>query len=588
MSTMNEQTRLAVITNRMQGIVRAMANTLFRTGRSGVLATGKDFSACIVTGDDQLLAAAESLPIHILAGPDLVARHMREHHPVLRAGDAFLHNSPYDGNSHAGDHCLLAPVVDDEGVHRFTVVVKAHLADVGNSEPSTYMALARDVYEEGALMFPSVQVQRDYEDVADVIRMCEARIRVPEMWRGDFLAMVGAARVGERELLALGAELGWEALADYGEEWFDYSERLMAARVGSLPARRVAASTAYDAMPVPGLEDGVPIGVIVEVRPDEGVVEIDCTANPDCVPCGINLTEATSRSAVLLGVFNSLGAGIPPNGGSFRRVRIKLGENCVCGIPAHPASCSTATTGVADRLASAVQMALSQLGDGVGMAECGGTLPAASSVVSGRDARNGDAAFINMLILGVTGGPGHAWGDGWLLHTGGCAGMILRDSTEMEELLYPVRIEVDRIEPDTEGAGRHRGAPSCHVELSPTHGPLELRWVGEGSTHAALGVRGGLEGANARQLKRRADGSVDPLEPFAGTRLEPGETLMSYSAGGGGFGPPLERTPERVAHDVVEGYVSLERAARSYGVVVTAAGALDPAATAALRDCGGL
>ncbi|MFN8202938.1 MAG: hydantoinase B/oxoprolinase family protein [Solirubrobacteraceae bacterium] len=566
---MNDQVRLAVITNRMQSIVRAMANTLFRTGRSGVLATGKDFSACIVTHDHHLLAAAESLPIHILSGPDLVARHMCELHPDLAAGDAFLHNSPYDGNSHAGDHCLVVPVVDADGLHRFTVVVKAHLADIGNSMPTTTMPTARDVYEEGALIFPSVQVQRGYDDVEDVIRMCEARIRVPEMWRGDYLAMVGAARVGERELLALGDELGWEALVDYSRAWFDYSERLMAARLRALPRARVSASTAYDAMSVPGLEGGLPIQVTVEVRPDEGIVEVDCRENPDCVPCGINLTEATARSAVLLGVFNSLGAGIPPNGGSFRRVEIRLRDNCVCGIPAHPVSCSTATTGVADRLAGAVQMALAELGDDVGMAECGGTLSVASSVISGNDPRRGDAPFVNMLILGVTGGPAHAWGDGWLTHTGGCAGMILRDSTELDELLHPIRIEVDRIVPDTEGAGRHRGAPSNLVELGPTHGPLSLVWVAEGSSHAALGVRGGGEGATARQFKRCADGQLQALEPFSSTTLQPGETVLSYSAGGGGFGSPSERRPELVQRDVREGYVTPERAAEVYGVAVT-------------------
>ena len=55
--------RLAVLTNRMQGIVRAMAKTIFRTGRSCVFNTSRDFSNCIVTHDHQLLAAAESLPI---------------------------------------------------------------------------------------------------------------------------------------------------------------------------------------------------------------------------------------------------------------------------------------------------------------------------------------------------------------------------------------------------------------------------------------------------------------------------------------------------------------------------------------------
>ena len=202
--------RLAVLNNRLQGVARAMQNTLARTGRSGVLNTARDFSCCILTAEAELLATAESLPIHVMSGPDLMAARIRLLHPDLRRGDAFLHNSPYHGNSHAADHCLIVPVIDDDGVHRFTVLGKAHQADCGNALPTTYHAAARDVYEEGALIFDAVRVQRDYEDIDDVIRMCRLRIRVPEQWWGDYLALVGAVRIGERRLLELGAEVGWE------------------------------------------------------------------------------------------------------------------------------------------------------------------------------------------------------------------------------------------------------------------------------------------------------------------------------------------------------------------------------------------
>ena len=88
-----------------------------------------------------------------------MARAVKEFHPVLKRGDAFLHNSPYHGNSHAADHTILVPVIDDDGVHRFTVLTKAHQADCGNALPTTYMGTAIDVYAEGALIFPAVKVQ---------------------------------------------------------------------------------------------------------------------------------------------------------------------------------------------------------------------------------------------------------------------------------------------------------------------------------------------------------------------------------------------------------------------------------------------
>ncbi len=129
---------LAVLSSRFNAIVRSQANTLVRSGRSVILNTGRDFSCCILSAQDEIIAVAESLPTHVLSGPDLMARCMREFHPKLASGDAFLHNSPYHGNSHPADLSILVPVFDSVGTHRFTVLSKAHQADIGNSEPTTY------------------------------------------------------------------------------------------------------------------------------------------------------------------------------------------------------------------------------------------------------------------------------------------------------------------------------------------------------------------------------------------------------------------------------------------------------------------
>ncbi|RUX90082.1 hydantoinase B/oxoprolinase family protein, partial [Mesorhizobium sp. M2A.F.Ca.ET.040.01.1.1] len=340
---------MAILSNRLEGIARKMSNTLYRTGRSGVLNRARDFSCCIVTANCELVATMDACPIHVLVGPDMMARSMKEFHPVLRRGDAFLHNSPYHGNSHAADHVIMIPVVDEAGIHRFTVVTKGHQADCGNAMPTTYMGSARDVYAEGALIFPAVKVQTDYQTNEDIVRMCEMRIRVPSQWRGDFLAMLGSARIGEREMLALGEEVGWERLEAFSTQWFDYSEQLMADRLSTLPAGSAHAFSVHD--PIPGTpSDGVRIVATATSRPDEGRIEVDLTKNVDALPCGLNLSEACARSAALTAVFNGIGGDIPRNAGSFRRVDVKIREGSITGGGAHPASFSLATTNVGDRL----------------------------------------------------------------------------------------------------------------------------------------------------------------------------------------------------------------------------------------------
>lgn len=577
--------RLALVTSRLQSVVRAMMNTLARTGRSGILNTARDFSCCIITADCELLAMAESLPIHVMSGPDLMARSMVEHHPVLAAGDAFLHNSPYDGNSHAADHSLLVPVVEG-GVHRFTLLVKAHQADCGNGAPTTYATDAVDVYSEGALIFPCVQVQRDHADVDDIIRMCRARIRVPNQWWGDYLAMVGAARVGERLLLELGRELGWDLLDDYRWAWFDYSERCMADAIRRLPRSSTTTSSTHD--PFPGIPDGVRVTTTVEVDPDRPRVVVDLRDNVDCQPCGLNLTESTSRTAAMVGVFNSLGPGVPPNAGSFRLLDVLLRENCVVGIPRHPVSCSVSTTNVADRVTNAVQAAFAQVGEGFGMAETGPAMPPAWAVISGRDPRHGDRAFINQIFMpAVTGGAGGPDTDGWLTigHVGN-AGMMLRDSVEIDEIHHPIRIEQQRLLIDTEGAGRRRGAPGALVEYGPTHGPIDVVYGSDGTVNAARGVRGGQSGSASDQLVRGSDGTLRQAPACAQVRLEVGQTIVSHSSGGGGYGSPLEREAERVRDDVLDGVVSVERAREVYGVEVDGAGALRETSQRAARTSG--
>jgi len=572
---------LAIFARRMDGVARRMQNTLLRSARSGVINTGRDFSCCVLSADCELVAAAESLPIHVMAGPDRMAETMKAFHPDLAPGDAFLHNSPYHGCSHAADLSVLVPVFDGEGRHRFTVLAKAHQADIGNAIPTTYHAAARDVYEEGALIFAATRVQREGCDIDDVIRLCELRIRSPEQWRGDYLASLGAARVGEQALHELAADMGWDRLDAMVEAWFDYSEAMMALAIADLPAGHATGRTLHD--PFPGTPpEGVPVNATVSVVPDEATITVDLTDNIDCMPNGLNLSEACSRTAAMVGVFNSLSRSVPPNAGSFRRLDVRLRENCVVGIPRHPTSCSVATQNVADRLTNAVHLAFADLADGYGMAEIGGVQTAAQAVISGTDAEG--RPFVDQLILGDTLGAGGPRADGWMaMITTGTAGQSFFDSVEVDELRHPVLVRQRRLVPDSEGAGRFRGAPASLVELTPRGGALEVVYQSDGTVYPARGARGGLAGSPARNIVTRADGVQEAADGWATMTLDEGESVTGISPGGGGYGPPATRDPGRVAHDVREGYVSRERAEAVYGVVLHDDGTPDRTATARRR-----
>ena len=584
---------LLVMANRIDGISRGMTNTLVRTARSATL-VARDFSCSLSTSDHQLLAAPEGSPVHVY-GSGLLCEAMAELHPDFQEGDAFLHNDPYLGNTHPADHTIMVPVFF-EGEHVFTACAKAHQADIGNALPTTYMPKALDVYGEGALIFPCVRIQRDYEDVGDIVRMCRKRIRVPEIWYGDYLSMLAAARVGESSLKEFCRKFGVETVRTFVREWLDYCERMAESAIRELPSGRVHAETTLD--PFPGLPDGLPLQADIEIDSRAGRVIVDLRDNPDCTPTGLNLSEATAMNCGITGVLTVLNSKrtakaplVPQCAGSFRPITVRLRENCVVGIPRHPVSCSMATNTVCDRALAMVYAAFSQLADGIGLSEpCWGS-PPFQGVASGFNRRR-DEPWVLQLFSGTAGGPSSAESDGWmtyLLPNGG--GLNFVDETEVIEQKYPLVIWDVRVRTDSEGAGRQRGAPGSISVYGSLDDSLDVHYSLEGMINRPRGVRGGGPALGPAALLIQPDGSIRTLpEPVGEQTVAAGERIVSLSAGGGGYGDPHTRDPMTVLDDVVEGYISLGRAREAYAVVLRGDPAkpetltIDAAATVARRN----
>jgi len=555
---------LPVLAGRFETIVREMTNTLFRTGRSSVLNMARDFSCCIVTADNDLLACAEGLQVHVL-GAGMQTESMTELHPELAPGDAYLHNDPFLGNTHTADHTILVPVFYG-GRHLFTAAAKAHQGDCGNAEPTTYMAFAEDIYAEGGLNFPCVAIQRDYSDVEDIIRMCRRRIRVPDIWYGDYLATLGAARVGERRIIELVDKYGPETVQQFVTEWLNYSERSMAAAIARLPERQLTASSTHD--PIDCAPEGIPITVKLDIKPAEGKIVVDLRDNPDCIPAGFNLSQATATSGAIIGILNAIPEDVPRNSGAFRRIEVELREGCIVGIPPEPMSTSLATTNVLERVINPVQRAFAQLGFGHGLAEGGGACGAGFAVISGVDRRTGtERPYVNQLVVGSNGGPGTPTCDGWVTYCMPDAAMVVySDSVEVLEQRFPMQVNHIRLLTDSGGAGQFRGAPATEVAFGPTDTDMTVYYFADFAQHPALGVLGGLPGSPVTLRRDNADGTSVDLTPIGDTTLGAGDMVIGAEAGGGGYGDPYLRDPALVLDDVVEGWISVDAAVEVYGV----------------------
>jgi len=560
---------MAVLSARLHSIGIEMTNTMIRSARSLLMSICRDLSTAICDRNGEVISLPPCIPVHV-ANMGLTTSPCFDHPEGIKEGDLFLTNSPYYGNTHHADYTYIAPVFHD-GELLFFTAAKGHQADCGNSIPSTYHPIAGDIYEEGAIDWPCVKVQKDYKDVPDIINIARMRIRVPDQWYGDYLAGVGAARIGERKLKELCQEYGGETVKAFCDAYQEYGEKRMKEEIRKLPSGKWDYQIKHD--PIPGvLPQGVNIYIKCSIDPDEGRITIDLRENDDSQICGLNLCEATVLASARTGVLNRISPDVPHNEGAMKQIEVLMREGCVIGKAKHPYSSSVATTNVADRLISGVQALFNQVTDERGMAEGGAVQCPAVSVISGKDWRRNDEPYVNQLFIGMTGGPGVKDHDGWVTYQYPCTGGALYwTSVEVLEQRYPVKVVEEEVIPDSPGAGESDSAPACKFVLAPRKHPVTCAYSCDGIENLPKGVLGGLDGSQSAAWKYKlseGESSREELPPFAAAEIPYGEAIVSESSSGGGFGDPLDRDPEKVAHRVREGWITEKKAREVYGVVL--------------------
>lgn len=559
---------LAIISSKINNISKQMTYTLQRSARSSIMSSARDFSTAICDGTGDVIALPNGFPVHV-SNMSLTAKSVFDFHDgKMAAGDAYLNNSPYHGNTHMADHTIIVPVFYEDEIMFFTTI-RGHQADIGNSQPTTYHAPAKDIYEEGALCFPCVKVQNDYTDIDDIVRMAKMRIRVPDVWYGDYLAMIGAARIGERELSDLIDKYGKETIKEFCKEWHNYGERRMTEEIKKLPAGSWTNSSTHDA--VPGVVDEIQVNVTVTIEPKEGSIIVDFTDNADPVACGLNLCEATVLSAGRTGVLNFLGGSdIPLCEGALNCITVKMRDHSVVGKASLPYSSSVATTNVADRAILAVQCVFNGIVENLGMAEGALSQPPSMAVISGYDSRY-ERPYVTQLVTGVTGGMGVHGYDGYVTYAIANAGLMEWNSLEMLEQKYPIHYMSQEIVPDSAGAGQWDGSPAAKVVITSQKEDVTFIYICDGKDNPPKGAMGGESGspANAKLFEvEESEASAQEIPMFNNLDLKFGEALVSEVTSGAGYGSPLDRDPEMVRHRVREGWLSFDKAEHTYGVKI--------------------
>jgi N-methylhydantoinase B len=566
---------LEVVGEGLIAIVREMRATVIRASYSPVIWDMDDFSCALFDPEGQMIAQSEDHPGHVLPMPWSVRCAMEDLEGDLRPGDVILLNDAYRGGTHLNDVTMLYPLFDGSELIVFPAV-RAHWSDVGGSAPGSYSGLNTSIYQEG-VRIPPIKIVQEGRLNRAAMALLLSNMRLPEDRQGDFNASLGACRVAEGRIRTLLGRYGRKTVLDCIALNLDRSERRLRARIATLPAGQYVYEDYLEFYQAGGF-DPVLMRLTLTVAGDEIIADF-AGSNPQ-VPGVVNSSLATTGAGVVVAVKATLDPEGPINAGTFRPIQLRAPSGSIVDVKLDaPAG---AHGEVRKRAVSVMLGALAQVvPDLVSGDLCGTSFP---NAIGGHDHRRGRDYVYYEAPAGGNGAyreddGASAWGN---IDFGNVRTI---QSAEALESGTPLVVERSELRPDSGGEGATRGGLGLRRELRLRDGEAQYSVLSDRAVIPPFGVGGAGVAAPVKVSLGRDGDERDLATPgkATGQPIAAGDVVIMQSAGGGGYGDPLAREPERVCQDVRAGYVSPERARLGYGVILTATGQVDVEATRAER-----
>jgi len=544
-------------------IVDQMAEQILRTCHSFVIYS-RDFSSALCDAEGNTVAQGnQDLAAHV-GTLHFTAKAVLDYFPDdIHPGDVFAINDPYRGGTHHSDVRIVRPIFVADRLIAFAQS-NGHWADIGGSVPGSFDVSLRDYYGLGLRITPLKIVDRD-EPRRDVIELLVSNTRAAEDTAGDLEAQSEATRVAERELARLCDRYGDDVVVAAMAATQDYVERLTRRRILALPDGVWENVDHLDFDP-DGDEGLLPVRVKMTIEGDQ--VHYDLSGSHPAIGNLYNAAFGGSFSAAVGGT-KLFFPDVPLNSGFYRAVTCDVGPvGTVVNAP--PPYAVSGMVMPYDRVMNAIVELWSRLAPERAMA-CSFSIEYLQ--VGGNDARRAGAPFF-MWYDWLVGGWGARNGRDGTGATSAVFGPGLASQpVEGQERLSPVVVDEFSILPDSGGPGRHRGG--CGVTKTATLTEAEhtvLSYICERERSIVWGIEGGLPSIPHGLTLRRTPAEEPEFlgAHFSNVPVPQGARFTRPSAGGGGLGDPLERAPEAVLEDVIDGYVTVERARADYGVMIHA------------------
>jgi N-methylhydantoinase B len=549
-----------VLKNAFVNLVDQMSEQILRTCYSFVI-YNRDFSSafCDAQGNT-IMQGTQDISVHVgtlhLTAKAVIEDFGDDIHP----GDVFLINDPYRGGTHFCDVRIIRPVFYEGELIAF-MQSNGHWADVGGSVPGSFDVQSQEHYGEG-LRIPPVRVWSKGVYLADVANLLAVNMRLPQERLGDLRAQSEATLVSENQLLQLIEKYGKDTVLIAFDEVQDYVERLAKSKISQLPDGSWETIDYIDMDPQAG--DGlIPIKVKMTIKADK--IYYDLSGSHPYIGCFLNSGFGASFSAVVAGT-KTFFPEIPLNSGFYRALEVHLPENSVVNAPL-PIAVTGFCSGAYEKTMNAIFELWSNIMPERAIA-CSFNLE--YLLIGGWDKREGYSDYFMWYdwMAGGHGGRNERDGANALSPVFG-VGLSIQPC-EGQERLSPVLTTHHQIIPDSGGPGKYRGG--CGVEKGGILTKIDrtvMSYCCDRSRSVTWGIFGGLpsypHGAwlNPGKENEQFLGAI-----FSNLKVTEGDSFTRPSAGGGGLGDPLERDINQVLEDVIDDYVSIERAKKDYGVII--------------------
>ena len=570
---------LAVLNGRLVQIADEMDVTLYRSAFNPIIAEAHD--AChglyhARTGAT-LVQGTTGLPIFVGAMAFAVKAVIDKANKDrdLAPGDTYLFNDPYDGGTHLNDFRLVRPLFWNGELFAWLASV-GHWLDVGGNVPGNFNARATESFQEG-FRVPPVKLARKGVIQQDIIDILGANSRVPQSNWGDLHGQLNALDLGERRFHTLLEEYGAERIVAALDLLTGRAEKLMRANIAGLPDGTISR---VDYLDNDGITD-VPLTIALDLTISGETMKLDFSRSSPPCDGPLNIAYSTTVACCYVAL-KHIFTDVPANAGCLAPIEFVIPDTTLLGV-----SAPRPVGGYTETILRVID-----------------TVFGAFAELAPERANGGPFATINALSLSGWREHGRRWVM-FCFFGGGLGGNPETDGlnhgnnpistatippAEILESLYPVMFTQWALRPDSGGPGLNRGGLGAIYEIETlASGATDVSLLGERGKFPPFGVNGGGSAALNRFYYQSSDGDKSPamVSKITNVSIERGQKVRLETPGGGGYGDPLKRDPQRVARDVMLGYVTPASARSQYGVVVDEDGAVDGAGTEALRNGGG-